>query len=242
VPLAIVACSSGPPPSARQVAEQIPGCHAHPYAGGFSYAAQMVTCTTRGATIWVATFNTRSNERGWLRNGGGVLPDVGQCIRGIGWAAVISWNKIPKTSVATANLAYTMDGRLTTIGECHYRRFALYMAPVKPLTTTACVEQARYDGYSAAGAGSACAPGQSRAWYRATLTNRGAHGLPACTATGFDAHGQVVFSGHLFFPTGGLGGLFVPAHSSITFHWYLPARTRRPVARYAASCSPVPYP
>jgi hypothetical protein len=238
--LAIVGCSSGPP-SARQVAVKIPGCRPHPYSGPQSFVAQVVTCTTsgpRGATIWVANFNTRSNERGWLRNGGGILP-AGQCIRGTGWAAIISWDKIPTTSVAAATLARRMGGRLTTIGECHYRRFALHMVPVKPLTITACIRQARHYGYSAAGGASVCAPGQARAWYRATLTNRGAYGLPACTAVGFDTLGKPVFSGRLFF---GLRGLFVPAHSSITFYWYLLTRTRGPVARYSASCSPVPHP
>jgi hypothetical protein len=34
---------------------------------------------------------------------------------------------------------------------------------------------------------------------RATLTNNGSYGLPACTATGFDSHGKAVFAGRLFF-------------------------------------------
>jgi hypothetical protein len=118
-------------------------------------------------------------------------------------------------------------------------QFALRMTPVTPLTTTACVSEARRYGYSGSAGAIICAPGQGTGWYRAVLTNRGSYGLPTCTATGFDAHGKRVFTARLFFEIGGIRGLFVPGYHSITFYWYLPHKTRAPVTRYTATCAPV---
>lgn len=118
-------------------------------------------------------------------------------------------------------------------------QFTFRMTPVTPLTVKACVSEARRYGYSASGGAMICSFGAGQGWYRATLTNRGSYGLPACTATGFDSHGKAVFTGRLFFAIGGIRGLFVPGHHSITFYWYLPHKTRGPVARYAATCAPV---
>jgi len=117
-------------------------------------------------------------------------------------------------------------------------QFTLRMTPVTPLTATACVSAARRYGYSASGGAMICSFGAGQGWYRATLTNRGSYGLPACTATGFDSHGKAVFTGRLFFTIGGIRGLFVPGHHSITFYWYLPHKARGPVARYTGACSP----
>jgi hypothetical protein len=121
-------------------------------------------------------------------------------------------------------------------------QFALRMTPVTPLTTTACVSEARRYGYSASAGAIICTPGEGKSWYRAVLTNRGSYGLPACTTTGFDSHGKPVFAGPLFFVIGGIRGLFVPGHRSIRFYWYLPHKARANVARYAATCSPAPGP
>lgn len=118
-------------------------------------------------------------------------------------------------------------------------QYTLHMRPVLSLPAKACITEARRYGYSRSAGAIICAPGQRRSWYRAVLANRGAYGLPRCEAIGFDAHGRKVFSGPLFFTIGGIRGLFVPAHRAITFYWYLPARTRSPVARYAATCTPV---
>jgi len=118
-------------------------------------------------------------------------------------------------------------------------QFSLYMAPVPPLTAAARVSEARRYGFSASAGAIICAPGARYVWYQATLANRGPYGLPACAATGFDAHGKPVFTGRLFFDIGGIRGLFVPGHGSITFYWYLPRKTRVPVSRFTATCSPV---
>ena len=116
-------------------------------------------------------------------------------------------------------------------------QFTLRMTPVPPLTTLACVTEARRYGYSSSAGAIICSPGDGRGWYRAVLTNRGSYGLPTCTATGFDSHAKPVFTGQLFFGIGGIRGLFVPGHRSITFYWYLPHRTRVSVARYTATCA-----
>jgi hypothetical protein len=121
-------------------------------------------------------------------------------------------------------------------------QYTLQMRPAVPLSAGACIAEARHYGYSPTAGASICAPGQRRRWYRAVLTNAGAYGLPSCAATGFDARGRQVFRGRLFFEIGGITGLFVPAHQAITFYWYLPAQTRSPVARYAASCTPAANP
>ena len=118
-------------------------------------------------------------------------------------------------------------------------QYTLHMRPALPLSARACILEARRYGYSATAGALICAPGQRRSWYRAVLINTGAYGLPSCETTGFDAHGRKVFSGRLFFEIGGIRGLFVPAHRAITFYWYLPAMTRGPVARYAATCTAV---
>jgi len=44
-----------------------------------------------------------------------------------------------------------------------------------------------------------------------------------------DSHRAAVFTGRLLFAIGGIGGLFVPGHCSITFDW--PHQARGPVAR-----------
>jgi len=56
--------------------------------------------------------------------------------------------------------------------------------------------------------------------------------------TGFDNHGRKVFAGPVGFELGGIRGLFVAGHSTVSFTWYLPDQPRRPIARYTASCSP----
>jgi hypothetical protein len=121
-------------------------------------------------------------------------------------------------------------------------QFSLQMRPVPPLSAKACIAEARHYGYSSGAGSIICAPGQHRGWYHAVLTNRGAYGLPSCVATGFGAQGQKVFAGPLFFEIGGIRGMFVPAHRSVTFYWYLPAKARGPVARYATSCALVTNP
>ena len=132
---------------------------------------------------------------------------------------------------------------IVAIGGCgsshRSAQFTLHLRPAMPPSARACIAEAKRYGYSATAGAEICAPGQRRSWYRAVLTNRGAYGLPSCEATGFDAQGRQVFSGQLFFAIGGIQGLLVPAHRAITFYWYLPASTRSPVARYAASCTPV---
>ena len=127
-------------------------------------------------------------------------------------------------------------------GSPQVAQFSLQMRPVPPLSAGACMAEARHYGYTS-GAGSViCAPGRQRGWHRAVLTNRGPYGLPRCVATGFGAQGQRVFAGPLWFEIGGTRGMFVPAHRSVTFYWYLPAQARRPVARYAATCTRVANP
>ena len=59
------------------------------------------------------------------------------------------------------------------------------------------------------------------------------------SATGFDPHGKAVFTGRLFFAIGGIRGLFVPGHHSISFYWHLPHKARGPLAGYTAAGSPV---
>jgi hypothetical protein len=135
---------------------------------------------------------------------------------------------------------------IVAIGGCgsshQSAQYTLHMRPALPLSARACIAEARRYGYSATAGAIICAPGQRRSWYRGVLTNGGAYGLPSCEATGFDAHARKVFSGRLSFEIGGIRGLFVPAHRAITFYWYLPSKTRSPVARYAATCTPVSNP
>lgn len=117
-------------------------------------------------------------------------------------------------------------------------QFVLRMRPVAPLTTTACISEARSYGYSAEGGASICAFGGGRQWYQAVLINKGPGAYPACQATGFDAHGTAVFTGQLPLTFAGFpAGLFAKGHRSTAFYWYLPQTTRRPVARYTATCS-----
>lgn len=121
-------------------------------------------------------------------------------------------------------------------------QYTLHLTPAIAPSATVCIAEAKRYGYSATGGAFICAAGQRRSWYRAVLTNAGGYGLPSCEATGFDAQGRQVFSGQLFFAIGGIRGLFAPADRAITFYWYLPVSTRSPVARYAASCTPVSNP
>ena len=74
------------------------------------------------------------------------------------------------------------------------------------------------------------------------LVNTGRYTQVNCTATGYGARGEVLFSGPLPFEFGGIRGLFVPAHWALTFTWYLPQRTTASVRSYAAACSALPYP
>jgi hypothetical protein len=119
-------------------------------------------------------------------------------------------------------------------------QFTLQMTPVTALTKAACVSEAESHGYSASAGVIICRPGEGMSWYRAALTNHGPYGYPACTATSFDSAGRAVFAGRLFFGIGGVTGLFVPGHRTVTFDWYLPHKTSGPVARYMATCSAVP--
>jgi hypothetical protein len=134
-----------------------------------------------------------------------------------------------------------------TIGGCgaSHRpvQFTLQMKPALPPPTKACISEARRYGYSPAGAESICAAGRGRSWYHAVLTNRGPGAYPACKAAGLDANGKAVFNGQLLFLFGGIpAGLFALGHRSIAFDWYLPGKTRRPVAHYMAACLPNPSP
>jgi hypothetical protein len=135
---------------------------------------------------------------------------------------------------------------IVIIGGCgssrHATQFTLQMRPTRSLSAKDCITEARHYGYSSGAGAIICAPARRRSWYRAVLANRGAYGLPSCVATGFDAQMKKVFTGRLFFGIGGIRGMFVPAHRSITFYWYLPRKTRSPVARYTATCTPVANP
>ena len=86
-----------------------------------------------------------------------------------------------------------------------------------------------------------CRPGVGGTWYRTALVNHGPYTQVSSAATGYGAHGVVLFSGPLEFAFGGPRGLFAPAHWAITFTWYLPRRTAARVRAYQASCSALPY-
>lgn len=116
-------------------------------------------------------------------------------------------------------------------------QFALRLRPVAPMTTTACVSETKRFGYSTEGGRSICAAGQRRSWYRAIITNTGDGAYPACSATAVGPHGAAIFHGPLAFTLGGIPGLFVPGHRTITFSWYLPRRTGGRIIRYSGSCS-----
>jgi hypothetical protein len=115
--------------------------------------------------------------------------------------------------------------------------FAVRLRPAIPLTTAACISQARRFGYSPEGGSSICAAGRGRIWYHAVITNSGHGAYPACSARAFGPHGSAVFNGPLAFTLGGIPGLFVPGHRSMTFYWYLPRRTHGQIVRYSATCS-----
>lgn len=138
--------------------------------------------------------------------------------------------------VAAATLTMATAG----CGTSHQSaQFTLQMRPAAPLPARGCISEARRYGYSARGSESLCAGGEGRSWYHAVLINRGSGAYPACHATALDAIGKPVFSGQLPFGFGGVAaGLFAPGHRSTRFYWYLPEKTRRPVARYTAACSP----
>jgi hypothetical protein len=116
------------------------------------------------------------------------------------------------------------------------------MKPAAPLTTAACVSQARHYGYAAAPAGALCATGRGLSWYHARLTNKGGYDFTRCRATGYDAGGRVVFRGLVPFDFAGPRGLFAPGHRSIEFSWYLPRQAGSPAARYVTDCTARQYP
>lgn len=121
-------------------------------------------------------------------------------------------------------------------------QITLWMRPVHPLTLAACAEEAHQFGYSLGAGRSICGPGAGGTWYRAALVNHGPYTQVSCAATGYGAHGVVLFRGPLQFAFGSPRGLFAPAHWAITFTWYLPRRTATRVRAYQASCSTLPYP
>jgi hypothetical protein len=145
------------------------------------------------------------------------------------------WATLIVVTVAVA--AAVVTWRLTRPAQ-----YTLRLTPITPPTTQSCVSEAEHFGYSAAGGANICQPGNGRNWYRAVLTNRGSYGLPACTATGFDRRGHKLFTGTMVFGIGGIRGLFVAGHSTISFAWYLPGQQHRPIDRYTATCSPSPSP
>ena len=117
-------------------------------------------------------------------------------------------------------------------------QFTLQLKPVAPLSAKACVSQAARYGWSMSGATVICQAGKGRSWYRAVLANNGPGAYPACTATARGPHGRVVFNGPVRLIFGGFpAGLFAPGHRSVAFRWYLPRKTRGPIARYTATCS-----
>jgi hypothetical protein len=117
------------------------------------------------------------------------------------------------------------------------------MKPAAPLTTAACVSQARhFGGYSAGAAGLLCGTGHGLSWYHARLTNQGGYDFTRCRATGYDAGGRVVFRGLLPFDFAGTRGLFAPGHRSIEFSWYLPRQSGSAAARYVTACVARQYP
>jgi hypothetical protein len=119
----------------------------------------------------------------------------------------------------------------------------LAMKPAAPLTTAACVRQARqYGGYSAGAAGPLCATGRGLSWYHARLTNQGGNNFTRCRATGYDAGGRVVFRGLVPFDFAGPRGLFALGHRSIEFSWYLPREPGAGATRYVTACTARQYP
>jgi hypothetical protein len=117
-------------------------------------------------------------------------------------------------------------------------QYALRLTPMTPPTAASCISETDHYGWSAEFGAIICKQGNGRNWYRAVLTNRGSYGLPACTVTGFDRHEHKVFSGPVVFGIGGIRGLFVAGHSTVSFIWYLADQPRRPIAAYTATCSP----
>jgi hypothetical protein len=117
----------------------------------------------------------------------------------------------------------------------------LALAPLRPLSTGTCAAEAHGYGYSLAAADDMCTLGAGSSWYHAVLMNSGSCARVSCSATAYDAKGQVVFQGVLPFTFAGIRGLFA-GHATTSFDWFLLPPHLVPVSRYVASCSTLPYP
>jgi hypothetical protein len=117
------------------------------------------------------------------------------------------------------------------------QQFSLRMSPAPAPMMTECVAEATSYGYSLHGASEVCSVGNGRSWYHAVLKNTGGGAYPLCRAAAFDAHGNIVFNGQLFFGFGGRpAGMYAQGHRSVSFSWYLP-HVSRAVARYVPRCT-----
>jgi hypothetical protein len=113
--LAVIAgCSSTapPPPSARALIGQIPGC-AHPVNQGRlkeADARQEYSCISRGAIIHLATFSSRRNQAAWISLQG--TAGTGCCAEGPAWAAAVTSIR-PARSIVSS-IAHRLGGTVVS--------------------------------------------------------------------------------------------------------------------------------
>ena len=112
--LALAACGSGStPPTAAQLARELPGCH-KPFtpSGGVSVQAQTEQeCITPTAEVFVATFSSAGLERQWI-----ISQQAGACeaIQGSGWAATVAPTVNEVGCQVEAGVAKSLGGRMVS--------------------------------------------------------------------------------------------------------------------------------